>query len=112
MSQPKPRQIWEVIYSDLTEQEVLTRPVLVLTLPSSQQTVLVTPLLNRSAGDAKTIEIEQIHFSDSVPTSHCYINPSNIYPVVISLFVRQIAELKPEKYSVIIETISGLMQSP
>lgn len=111
MSKPRPRQIWEVIYSDVNTQEVFTKPVLVLSPPSVQQNIIITPLLSQPPEETTHMTLNPSCFITTLPSCNCYISPYHLYPVNINLFIRQVGEITTESYLPVIEGIAQLMKS-
>ncbi len=111
MSHPKPSQIWEAIFPTSDNSDIVTRSLLILSAPSEQKTCLVTPLLASKPDEPKYIQIDKECFQGKKPTHSCFINPFNIYPMDIVLFIAHSSELHSVEFDHIRQTITDLMKT-
>ena len=110
MSHPKPPEIWDAVFPTPDNSDIITRPVLILTAPSVQKTCLVTPLLASKPIDAESITIEQNGFQNTKPCSPCFINPHNLYPIDITLFITKVSSLTPSEFDKLKDVINSLIR--
>ncbi len=108
MSQPKPSQIWEALFPNAETNDIQIRPVVVLSVPSSRQNCLVTPLLHSNPNEPKSIVIAKDQFLKKKPQSDCYVNPYSVYPMDISLFTNHVADLDAREYEKIKSAVLNL----
>jgi hypothetical protein len=110
MSHPKPAEIWEAIFPMNDKSDIITRPVLILSAPSSAKTCMVTPLLAEKPVEPKSVQMDKDRFLNKHPQAACYVNPYNIYPMDITLFISHCADLDPADFEKIKTAIFDLIK--